>query len=413
MAKRAAAADSGRRAANGRGRSCRPRRTSAGRTLVTVLMLTVLLVGVAAAVGSAQASARVAKGLWDDTFVGAGQITQNKILNEIASPSQLHASTVRLMVFWARAEPAEGVFDEAYLAQIKTAVDAARAHGLKVILTTYEVPKWASNQTLWKSPPPDFGFKRGIYYYFYAPRTDADTMLQYRNFAEHIATEFQGEVFAYEAWNEANIFWFLYPQRTATDGYFGVRTYFSMLRAFSKGIHAGDPAAKVLGGNTASQGINNVRSTSPLRWAHWLKSNHVLTYADAYSHHVYALAGIGQPILAPELRPRFPQWTVVLGNIGTLLHIFPKTDFYLTEWGYNSSPSRLFGGGGVGAKNQAAYLTRGFKLAAKYPQIKLLMWYLRVDVKGGSSIFSPPMSSGLRAANGTKKPAWYAFKRVP
>jgi Cellulase (glycosyl hydrolase family 5) len=396
------------------------RATSAARSVrrsVRITVAAVLLLGLILAVASAcqtpRASARVAKGLWDDTFVGVAQDKQDKILNEIASPSQLRASTVRLMVFWARAEPFEDQFNEAYLTQLKTAIKAAQDHGLRVILTTYEVPKWASNQTLWKSPPPDFGFKKGIYYYFYAPRTDADTMLQYRNFAEHIATEFQGEVFAYEAWNEANIFWFLYPQRTAKDGYLGVRTYFSMLKAFSQGIRTGDSNALVLGGNTASQGVNNVRSTSPLKWARWLKSHHVLDYADAYSHHVYALGGSGQPILAPELPPRFPQWTVVLGNIGTLLHIFPKTAFYLTEWGYNAAPSKLFGGGGVGEKNQAAYITRGFKLAGRYPQIKLLIWYLRKDVKGGGSVFSPPMSTGLRRVNGVRRPAWFAFRRVP
>ena len=385
-----------------------------GRTC-RAAFIAALLVGLMVAVGAAwqtpRASAHaVAKGLWDDTFVAASAAKQNSILNEIASPSQLHASTVRLMVFWARAEPAEGVFDEAYLFQLKTAIDAAQVHGLRVILTTYEVPKWASDTSLWKSPPPGpFGFKKNIYYYFYAPKAAA--LSQFTDFAQHIATEFKGEVFAYEAWNEANIFWFLYPQRTVTDGNAGVRTYFGMLKAFSKGIRAGDPDALVLGGNTASQGVNNVRSTSPLNWAHWLKSHGVLKYADAYSHHVYALGGSG-PIRAPELAPRYPQWTVVLGNIGALLRIFPKTDFYLTEWGYNATPSRLFGGGGVGEKQQAAYLTRGFKLAGKYPQIKLLIWYLRVDVKAGSSIFSPPMSTGLRRANLTKRPAWWAFRNV-
>jgi hypothetical protein len=372
-----------------------------------------VVVGIVLALGSAWHTPRaaahsVAKGLWDDSFVGVPQAQQEKALNDI---SALKVNTVRLMVFWARAETAPGNWDEAYLGQVKTAIDAAQAHGLRVILTTYEVPQWASNQSLWSAPPPGFGFKKNRYYYFYAPRADA--LPEFQNFAQHIAEEFKGEVFAYEAWNEANIFWFLYPQRTAKDGYLGVRTYFGMLRAFSTGIRLGDPDAKVLGGNTASQGINNVRSTSPIKWAKWLKSHDVLDYADAYSHHVYALGGSGQPILAPELPPRFPAWTVVLGNIGTLLHVFPKTDFYLTEWGYNAAPSKLFGGGGVGETKQAAYLTRGFKLASRFPQIKLLMWYLRVDAKGGSSVFSPPMSTGLRRANQSKRPAWFAFQRVP
>jgi hypothetical protein len=366
-----------------------------------------LLVVVGAAGLAPQAFAhKVAVGLWDDTFVGVNAAKQETILNEIST--QLHVNTVRLMVFWARAEPAKGVFDEAYLAQLKTAVLAARAHGLRVILTTYEVPKWASNQSLWRSPPPGVGLKKNIYYYFYAPRTDA--LSEFQAFAHHVAEEFKGQVFAYEAWNEPNIFWFLYPQRTSADGYVGARTYLGMLKAFSKGIRAGDAAALVLGGNTASQGLNNARTTSPLRWANWLKGHGVLKYCDAYSHHTYALGGAG-PIRAPELPPKYPQWTVTLGNITSLLRIFPHTAFYLTEWGYNAKDSSLFAGGGVGEKNQTAYLTRGFKVADRYPQIKLLTWYLRVDVNGTGSAFSPPMSTGLRRANGTKKPAWFAMAR--
>ena len=375
---------------------------------VAAALLALLVVGAAALWHAPQASAHtVAKGLWDDTFVGVAPAKQNAILTEIAD--QLHVSTVRLMVFWARAEPAQGVFDEGYLGQLKTAVDAARAHGLRVILTTYEVPKWASDSALWKSPPPGFGFKKNSYYYFYAPRANA--LPDFQAFAQHVAEELSGEVFAYEVWNEANLFWFLYPQRTANDPYVGVRSYLGMLKAFSAGIRAGDPNALVLAGNTASQGINNTRTTSPIRWALWLRKNHVLNYCDAYSHHVYALGGSG-PIRSPEQPPRYPAWTVVLGNIRTLLRVFPHTDFYLTEWGYNSQDSKLFGGGGVGEKMQAAYLTRGFKLADRYPQIKLLTWYLRVDVKAGRSVFSPPMTTGLRRVNGSKKPAWFAFARL-
>ena len=66
-----------------------------------------------------------------------------------------------------------------------------------------------------------------------------------------------------------------------------------------------------------------------------------------------------------------------------------------------------------GRGEQAAQSQRAIRLAAKYPQIKLLTWYLRVDVKACSNVFSPPMSTGLRRANGTKKPAWTAFRNVP
>jgi hypothetical protein len=65
-----------------------------------------------------------------------------------------------------------------------------------------------------------------------------------------------------------------------------------------------------------------------------------------------------------------------------------------------------------GRGEQAAQSQRAIRLAAKYPQIKLLTSYRRVDVKGGTSVFSPPVPIGLRRPNGTKKPAWFALGRL-
>ena len=375
------------------------------RLTPAAVVLVMLVAALAVAWAAPAAGARtVPRGLWDDTFVGVSQARQNAILHEIAD--QLHSGYVRLMVFWARAEPQQDVFNDAYLAPIKQAVTAALAHGLKVIITTYETPEWAQDSGLWSRPPG--GFKAHVAYPFYAPRADA--IPEYGAFARHIAEYFKGRVFAYECWNEANIMWFLYPQQIPGDKQFGGRTYLAMLRQFYAGIKAIDPAAKVLGGNTASAGFDDRNRTSPLTWARWLKKNAVLKYCDAYSHHPYAVGTIGTK--SPEMPPTFPKDTVTLGNIRDLLRIFPKTDFYLTEYGYNSRNSSLFGGAGVGERKEADYLARAYRLASRYPQIKLLMWYLRVDVKAGHGQFQPDMYTGLRRPNGAKKPAWFAFARL-
>jgi hypothetical protein len=349
------------------------------------------------------------RGLWDDTFVGqpgvpVDKAKQDAILSEIAD--QLHVNVVRLMVFWDRTEPQKGSFDNTYLASIKQAIEAARAHGLKVILTTYATPEWAQDKSFWKHPPGD-PFKSDTYYNFYAPRSDA--IPEYGAFARHIARYFKGDVFAYECWNEPNLMWFLYPQQTPGDKSFGVRTYFSLLKQFYAGIKANDAHALVLAGNSASNGNENVQSTGPLTWARWLKKNDVLKYCDAYSHHAYNVGTVATK--PPEVPPTNPQKTVTLGNIDDLLSLFPKTDFYLTEYGYNSRTSTLFGdGSGVGEVKQADYLQRAFRVAAKFPQIRLLMWYLRVDQKGdASNTFSPAMYTGLRRPDLSPKPVWWAF----
>ena len=44
-----------------------------------------------------------------------------------------------------------------------------------------------------------------------------------------------GKAQALEAWNEPNLWMFLYPQRTPDDPYFAARTYLRMLKAFHAG----------------------------------------------------------------------------------------------------------------------------------------------------------------------------------
>jgi hypothetical protein len=102
---------------------------------------------------SAAAQHGLMRGLWDDSFVGVDKANQDAILSEIAD--QLHVNIVRLMAFRDKTESPRGVFVDSYLASIRQAVEAARAHGLKVILTTCSTPKWAQDRSFWKQPSGD------------------------------------------------------------------------------------------------------------------------------------------------------------------------------------------------------------------------------------------------------------------
>jgi hypothetical protein len=380
-------------------------RTAAAPALLALAAALAFALTLCLGAGAAAAAGAhgVEKGLWDDTFIGKDATTQEKILTEISDG--LGAKTLRLMCFWARCEPKAGVYDAAQLDLLKDAVEAAFARDLKVIVTFYQVPRWASDSKFWADPPGS-AFEPDVYYPFYIPRLE--TMDRWQAFVEHVAGLLEGHVFAYECWNEPNLRWFWYPQQWGGDPNFGVDRYYTLLKRLHDGVRGTDPAALVLAGNTASMGYDDRSSTSPQTWAKRLKELGVLDVMDAYSHHPYAL-GNTKPMDPPEKAPRFPEITVTLGNIKTLLSIFPDTDFYLTEYGYNSKASRLFAGGAVGESLQADYLRRAFRRANRYSQIKMLMWYLRKDVTGSSDIFDPEMYTGLRQSDDTLKPAWYAY----
>ena len=94
-----------------------------------------------------------------------------------------------------------------------------------------------------------------------------------------------------------------------------------------------------------------------------------------------------------------------------LLRLFPKKPFYLTEYGYNTRPNQMFGLA-VTEGAQARYLRTAYKYAARYPQVRLLAWYLLRDWRPETGQADAGVYTGLRRLDGTRKPAWYAFRRL-
>lgn len=98
-----------------------------------------------------------------------------------------------------------------------------------------------------------------------------------------------------------------------------------------------------------------------------------------------------------------------MANIGTLLRIFPDKPFYLTEYGFSTHFSWAFGPP-VTETQQAAYLRKALAMAARHPQIKLLLWYLDRDYSPtGVATDESGTYTGLRRLGGAPKPAWYVF----
>ena len=376
-----------------------PRRINRRTACHMALMILALLL--AAAYLPTQASA-VTRGLVDGEILVLASSPSKQATHVRELAGQLHARVVRINVRWPEFEPARGRIDQARVAALSTTVDALAKRNVKVILTVVYTPKWASNSSLWRSPP--FGMKRG-YNQIYAMRTAATDDLG--GFAQHLSSTLKGRVFGYECWNEPNMWVYIYPQRKATDGVFAVRLYARMLKAFHAGVRRGDPHAKVIAGATAPLGYNDKYRTSPQRFARSLKRFGAVPYFDAYSHHPYTPGGSRNP--GPNGRPNDPSTCVTMYNLTTLLRLFPSKPFYLTEYGYNTRPSLVFGGFTVSQSTQAAYLKLAYSLARRHSQVKMLLWYLLRDYRPPTGPANHGVYSGLRTAGGAKKRSWYAF----
>jgi hypothetical protein len=312
---------------------------------------------------------------------------------------------VKLTASWTTLEPVRGGYDQAALERLDALVHDLRAAGTRVILTTQNVPEWASDQRFWDDPPA--GMARG-YRSFYPIREDA--LGDYGRLGETLARRYGSSVYALECWNEPNLWTFLYPQRTAGDAYFGARVYLRMLKAFSRGVRRAGTRMRVIAGATAPIGLNDKLRTSPQRFAGFLKRSGAAGYFDGYSHHPYTPGGSVNH--APDEPPNDPSTTVTLYNLGTLLRLFPGKPFYLTEYGFNTRPSRDFGGFSVTERAQARYLKTAYAIAGRHPQVKALFWFLIRDVRPADGPADAGVYTGLRHTDGTRKPAWYAYRAV-
>jgi hypothetical protein len=371
--------------------------TRFARLAATLLTLAAVLVwlpaGAQAAVGHGLCVSELDNSIADPA-------AKAQVIAEIAN--ELNTGWVRLIASWPSIEPTQGQYNEAVLTYLDDTIAKLHERGVKVVLTFLYVPRWASDTSYWDSPPGGIPAGYSVRY----PMRDG-ALDDMGATAEMLATRYAGLVKAYECWNEPNLWPYIYPQRTASDEYFGARTYLKYLKAFSAGVERGDPAALVVAGSTAPIGLNDRFRTSPQKFARFLKGAGAGSYFDVYSHHPYIPGGSVNK--APDQPPNDSTTTVTLYNLNTLLRLFPAKPFYLTEYGYNTQPSRDFGGQTVTKVQQATYLKKAYAYAGRYSQVKNLFWFLVKDVHGEGQPADVGVYTGLRELDGDRKLSWFAF----
>jgi len=362
--------------------------------LVMIMVLAMLLASLVAAPSAAART--LPRGIVQPDPGFSDPAAVQALIND--ARTNLRSSWIRFDVAWSLGEPNQRAYDAAYLGRVAAACKVAKAAGLKVVLTVYKVPRWASQSDLWNTPVP--GYKKG-YQHFYLPKTSS--LDELRDFMRHLSALCGADVAAYECWNEPNLWMFLAPQKRGTDANYAVRRYRGMLQQFYLGVKAGNARATVIGGAFGPYGPNDRWRTSPQRFASQLKKLGGAKYMDAVSHHPYQ-AGTSSRF-APNRLPRWPARAVSLRNLNVILKLFPGKPVYLTEYGYNTKNCPGIGLG-VGAVKQAQYLRQAYAYAAKNKRVKVMFWYLLRDEARKNG-----WTTGLRTAGGARKPAYYVFSK--
>ncbi len=273
----------------------------------------------------------------------------------------------------------------------------AKANGIQMVFSILWTPRWA-------------GPRRNA-----APRRMADL----RNFAIAAAKRYTGSyqpipdakplpsVRYWMAWNEPNNPVFLSPQfrrvgsRYVTES---PRIYSQMCNAIYSGVKTVRSANKIACGVTAPRGNNSARSSrpsiSPIFFAKGMRTWRARY--DAYAHHPY----YGNRLETPTSRPTTKGSTaVLLGNIDDLARVIGNRRLWITEYGYQTPPDKIFG---VSFQQQASYVSQSFAIARRHPRIDMMLWFLlRDDPRIGNG-----WQSGFFRFNNSKKPSYNAFLRV-
>jgi hypothetical protein len=170
----------------------------------------------------------------------------------------LGAGWVRFYAAFADMSPTRGSIEWSGLDRL---VRAARSRGLKVLLALSTTPEWARPA----GTDPDYG------------PVDKAGRATFRAFAVAVATRYQGQVAAYEIWNEPNLGGSWSPQPNPA-------AYLGLLSTTFAGIKSVDPAADVLAGGTGPSEPGE-KAFEPLPWYRALYAGGLHSMIDGVAVH--------------------------------------------------------------------------------------------------------------------------------
>jgi hypothetical protein len=370
------------------------------------------LVGVVALALSATAPAGLQTGFADPLFSsGDAGVRSTWLGNAKKAKSEI----VRIDISWRAVAPASepgdatdpGVYNWGAL---PAAVADAESRGLKVLLTATRAPSWA------EAPGRPGGVLAGTW------KPDPD---KFGEFAQALAAQFGGSVRHYQAWVEPNLYTFLNPQYTGQEP-FAPDHYRKMLNAFYGGINAVQPGAVVVTAGTAPYGgprgsdrtrpLAFWRDVLCLRGRKELKPVHCATKAkfDALAHHPINTSG------GPNRSAVHPD-DVSTPDVKHLVRTLRKAEkrnrvgtngrhpVWLTEfWWETRPPDKCVG---IAKRRHASFIKGALRSFKRQGAAVAINFLIRDQPYQQSQCGRATFQTGAFFANGTRKPAFKAFRR--
>lgn len=309
---------------------------------------------------------------------------------------------VKVQVSWKLYEPSPGQLDAFRIDELDRFVARARASGLQVLLSVAKAPEWSRPTTEMDGPPADYA--------------------TFTRFMQTLAQRYQGEVAAYELWNEPNL------QREWNGEPLSAARTAALIQAGAQGVATVDPGALLISAAPATTGIDDgVIAIDDRRFLREMVATGLLQTVDGVGVHPYGWANPPDASAsAPDAvspshnnHPSFffadtlRDYRAILAEAG-----YPQMPLWSTEFGWASyegmeatPPAGAEYMSHVNEWQQAVYTLRALALAEELRAGgPLILWNLNFARTFGNA-FTESAYSILRP-DGTPRPLYLALQAL-
>jgi len=330
--------------------------------------------------------------------------TAETVAYRVSQLASTGAKWTRVDIDWSYVAPTrpanpDDPDDPAYdWSRYDTMLSALRDRGVSVMITVLGTPPWASASGKWNAAPrpADGGTFAGVAARRYSgswPKKGGGVLPAVRSISPR---------------NEPNIDLMTSPQcRRLPHGRWvpaSPKGYAALLRAAYPKIKLGNPKAIVVAGETAAGdngGCRNARTTIGtfdfVKLLHKELGGGRKMPFDAWAQHMH-------PVGPPDRAAFFPSWRTLpqLTKLVNRMHRTGRMPIIISETSYATTYTayhRYF----VTEAQQAAYIDLTYKLAARQPQVEVVVYFNLQDHRA--------WSAGLFRDDWTAKPSLEAFRR--
>ncbi len=267
------------------------------------------------------------------------------------------------------------------------AVKKARAHGIEPVLYVNGFPSWSN----------------GGRDHTWVPKNPAD----YGNFMAAAVARYP-QVRRWIVFGEPSHSWNFQPQ--GNKGRRAPRLYAQLLDAAYRSMHAVRKDVVVIGGNVHPSGFNDANTTAPDAFVrNMVLPNGRRPRMDMFGINPFTERPLDMALPHREGRVDFNDLDWLVRQLD---RYWPRRrlQLFIEEFSWNTEHGAAGWLYVVSRKKQAAKMARAFKLAASFRRINTMCWFQLYDAAPDRGL---NWTSGLRTFQGTKKPSWRAYARIP